>query len=202
MNKLQQFAGYRPVQSSHRAQLPIGGYVAMIIDAHMEPLRSGQGQRMVFRLEIAEGEYEGFYTLDYEAQQGGKYEARFRGTYSILYPTGDGSERDGYAVSRFNRVMGAIESSNPDYHWDWQLNSLKGRTMGIIVRESEYNDNVYTEIGMLIDADAVRTGRYRLMPRRVPRNESFASPVSTIPTIDKPADPGFTVVTDDSDIPF
>ena len=67
--------------------------------------------------------------------------------------------------------------------------------MGIIVRESEYNGNPFTEIGMFINAENVRTGKFQLMKKRMPLGD--AAEPATVPT----APPGFVQV-DDDDIPF
>lgn len=194
MSELKKFAGYQAVQSVPREQLPVGGYVARIEAVKMEQTRSSL-QRMIFRVEICEGEHKDFYHKDYEARKGGMYEAKYRGVYSINYPVGDGSEQDGWSINRFNRTMGAIEASNPGYTWDWRLESLKGKLVGIIVRESEYNGNPFTEIGMFINAENIRTGKYQLMKKRMPLGDA-AEPATT-PT----APPGFVQV-DDDDIPF
>ena len=194
MSELKKFAGYQAVQSVPREQLPVGGYVARIEAVKMEQTQYST-QRMIFRVEICEGEHKDFYHKDYEARKCGMYEAKYRGVYSINYPVGDGSEQDGWSINRFNRTMGAIEASNPGYTWDWRLESLKGKLVGIIVRESEYNGNPFTEIGMFINAENIRTGKFQLMKKRMPQGDA-AEPASA-----SVAPPSFTEV-DDEDIPF
>jgi hypothetical protein len=76
--------------------------------------------------------------------------------------------------------MWAIEQSNPGYKWDWNEGGLKGKIVGINVREGSYNGNAYTQIGRLEVADDVRKGIVSTMRPKEPRMGGTESqPVDT-----------------------
>lgn len=211
MSELRRFNGYKPMPETFREQLPVGGYVARIQAVKVEDLPNGV-QRLTFRTEIVEGPYNNFYHRDFDSQRGGTYEAKYRGDYSILCPDENGS--DPKLVDWFNHTMGAIEDSNPGYTWDWRMNSLHGKLVGLSVREAEYQKIVFTEIGKFIPISIIREGRFRPMRRRI-SDETNASTVTPVASVTAPS---FTPVdhaesaspapampfsyTSDDDIPF
>ena len=97
-------------------------------------------------------------------------------------------------LDRFNLTMGAIMASNPGFNWNWNTDSLKGMTVGISVRESEYNGCIFTEIGKFIPVSVIRNGTFRPMKRRssqiiqgYPPATSVTRPISD--TIQQPISP-------------
>ena len=193
MSNVNPFNGFRPMQEQFRAQLPVGGYVAAIQDALAENRADGN-QMLVFTVEITEGPYAGFFQKDYHAQEGGQYPARYRGVYRIFCPTNNLQPDDLWMLDRFNLTMGAIMASNPGFNWNWNTDSLKGMTVGISVRESEYNGCIFTEIGKFIPVSVIRNGTFRPMKRRAsqiiqgyPPATSVTRPISD--TIQQPISP-------------
>lgn len=184
MSELVRFSGYQAIEEKPRLILPRGGYIAVILSVHLEDSAFAR-KRMIFKVEISEGPYKNFYQRDYESRQGGIYEARYHGTYSILYPLGDATPEDQIFVDRFNLTMGAIESSNPNFQWNWQLSSLKGLSVGLSVREVEYNGVTSTEIGKFIPISMIQSGRFRPMAKRIgqPAPSSDTPAQSGIPKI-------------------
>ena len=126
------FEGFKS-EASGKAyeQLPPGAYVATIkavkIEGH-EP-----DQTLILRLDIAEGEYEGYYTKRYmhdTKNEKTKYPAKYKGDFRIRIPNPD-NKRAMYPESdlkRFNDAIYRIENSNAGYRWDWEENGLKGLT--------------------------------------------------------------------------
>lgn len=169
-NNIQPFNGFRPMQEQFRTQLPVGGYVAVIQDARAENRADGN-QMLAFTVEVAEGPYAGYFLKDFQAQQGGQFQPHYRGVYRIFCPTNNLQQEDLWMLDRFNLTIGAIMASNPDFSWNWNTDSLKGRTVGISVRESEYNGCVFTEIGKFVPVSAIRNGTFRPMKRRTSRDE-------------------------------
>ena len=169
-SSIQPFNGFRPMQEQFRVQLPVGGYIAVIQDAQAENRADGN-QMLVFRVDIAEGQYAGFYMKDYRAQEGGQFPARYRGVYRIFCPTNNLHAEDLWMLDRFNLTMGAIMASNPQFNWNWNTDSLKGMMVGISVRENEYNGCIFTEIGKFVPISAIRNGTFRPMRRRSSREE-------------------------------
>jgi hypothetical protein len=78
---------------------------------------------------------------------------------------------DAWRLDKFNTTLGAIADSNPGYVWNWDASSLIGLTVGISVRENEYQGSIYTEIGKLIPVAFIRNGTFRPMRRRISRED-------------------------------
>jgi len=184
-NSIQPFNGFRPMQEQFRTQLPVGGYIAVIQDAHAENRADGN-QMLVFTVEISEGPYAGFFLKDFRAQEGGQFPARYRGVYRIFCPTNNLQSDDLWMLDRFNLTMGAIMASNPSFNWNWNTDSLKGMVVGISVRENEYNGCIFTESGKFIPVSVIRNGTFRPMKRRTSNSHIVQGypPVSnTVPQI-------------------
>jgi len=154
------FAGFKSEASSSKPkQLPAGPYVAKIKNVKID----GQepDQQLILRLDVSEGEYEGYFTKRYNREnESGKYEAKYKGDFRLRIPNPENKnalypESD---LRNFNDAMFRIESSNQGYKWDWNERGLIGLTVGINMQEREYNGNLFTRIGRLETADDVRKG--------------------------------------------
>ena len=86
------FSGFAPEKSSSREQLPVGGYIAKILNA--EEVTYDWGSVLLISFDIAEGDYKDFFKKDYDAQQ--SEDKKWRGTYRLNIPKDDGSEKDGW----------------------------------------------------------------------------------------------------------
>ena len=162
MSNVNPFNGFRPMQEQFRAQLPVGGYIAVIQDARAENRADGN-QMLVFTVEITEGPYAGFFLKDYRAQEGSQYPARYRGVYRIFCPTNNLQQEDLWMLDRFNLTMGAIMASNPGFNWNWNTDSLKGMTVGISVRENEYNGCIFRLFHPRQDRFRIRSSKRLLL---------------------------------------
>lgn len=118
-------------------RLPAGGYVIKILEA--KEVENDYGRKLVISFDIAEGEYKDFFASNYKAQVG--EDKKWKGTYRVNVPKDDGSEQDGWAKRRFNTLIVDIEESNPGYHWDWDESKLKGKTIGALFNNKEYEFN-------------------------------------------------------------
>lgn len=161
--------------------LPAGCYVAQILGARVE---SGQyGDTMLMQVDIIEGEYLGYYRKQYESQQGSNFGQKYKGVYRLRVPADDGTERDQWAKNAFGGAMWAIEQSNPGYHWDWQEGALKGKKVGIAVREhtktfDSGNRGTFTEIAYLVDVESVRNGTARAPKAKVDPDTAPIAPAA------------------------
>ena len=173
-----------------------GAYVCSILGAKVEETQ--YGQKLVFQVDVIEGEAAGYFQKRFQAGAGGQYENKYKGVFRINVPTGDGSEQDGWSINRFNSTMGAIEMSNPGFHYDFDKpeNQLKGKQVGINVREFDWamngNMGTSTEIGAFVPVDDVRMGKVRPMKKRELRNK---------PDTEEPTASGFLPVEAD-ELPF
>lgn len=183
------FNGYKAEKAATREQLPVGGYVAKILDA--EEVTYTWGSVLVVSFDIAEGERAGFWEHDYRNQTG--EDKKWRGTYRLTIPADDGSEKDEWSKRRFGNAMWAVEQSNPGYHWDWQEQTLKGKLVGVIYRNREWEMNGQTgwttECGTLIDTESARKGDFKPLKDR-PLNKKAAAPAGSFASMD------------DDDLPF
>ncbi len=114
--------------------LPIGGYVLKIMDA--KEVTYTWGSVLVLSFDIAEGEHKDFYANNYRAQQ--QENKKWKGTFRMNVPGEDGTEQDVWTARKFKTNMHAIEDSNPGYAWNWDEKSLKGKLVGAVFNNKEY----------------------------------------------------------------
>ena len=195
---MKQYEGFKSEASGKKyPMLPAGTYVAGIKNVKIDG--DEPDQQLVLRLDIIEGEYSGYYTKRYENDSQGagydqQYQAKYKGDLRIQVPNPDNTKRihPEWDVRTFNNAIYCIEQSNPGYKWDWDEKKLKGKTVGINVREGTYNGNVYTQIGRLEVAEDVRRGIVETMKPKKPSGQ-------TVTGVD--AQTGFTGVETD-ELPF
>ena len=184
--------GFKPEAPSGGSypMLPKGLYVAQIKAVKLEGVEPDQ--RLVLRLEIIEGEYAGYYTKRYNAdtQRGGQYEVKYKGDFAIQIPNEGNAYRQhhDWDLRAFNNAIWAIEQSNEGYHWDWTEALLKGKLIGINVRQGSYNGNPYTVIGRLESVPELRAGKCKPMNDMKPRGDGqapAAAPAPAAPVIEE-----------------
>lgn len=161
------YTGFESKKSAGREILPAGGYVAKIMNA--EEVTYDWGSVLLISFDIAEGDYREFFTKDYRAQDG--EDKKWRGTYRLNIPKDDGSEKDGWSKRTFGNAMWSVEASNPGYRWDWNEAGLKGKTVGVLFRNKEWemngNTGWTTECCAFTSSDDIRSGSYK-MPKDKP----------------------------------
>lgn len=193
--KINGFKSEAPVKGF--PMLPAGAYVAGIKNVKIDG--TAPDQQIVLRLDIIEGEYAGYYTKRYEhdGQNAGiqqRFEAKYKGDFRIQIPDDRNTRRQHpeWDLRTLNESIWCIEQSNAGFHWDGDTDhimDLKGKIVGINVREGTYNGSQYTQIGRLEPAEDVRNGLVKPMK---PKKDS-ASTAATVPT--------FTVV-ETEELPF
>lgn len=190
--------GFKPeAPSASFPMLPRGIYTAQIKAVKLDGAEPDQ--RLILRLDITEGEFTAYYSRRYKADQdrGGKFEVKYKGDFTLQIPSENNPRRQHpeWDLRSFNNAIWAIEDSNPGYHWDWNEQSLKGKTVGINVRQGTYNGSPYTTIGRLESVQQIRSGAVKVMKDMEPRGDRGVT-VETSATV-----PGFTPV-DDEEVPF
>jgi hypothetical protein len=183
--------------ATERVKLPVGGYIVNIMGAKVvefDGKDGGKFEKLEISIDIAEGEFKDFYANDYRSQQSeDKYWKGVLGQYS---PKDDGSENDEWTKSSLKALIGAIEDSNPGYHWDWDETKLKGKKVGCIFRNKEWEFNGTTGFTAkpfkFISVEKIKTGNYRLPKDKLLNNStatadtSSASSYQDIPDDDLP----------------
>lgn len=177
-------------------QLPKGGYVLII--KGVELCENSVGQYVKIMCDVAEGDYKGFYMNEYCGQQ--KEDRKWHCNYLLNVPKDDGSEKDGWTKRRFKTVTEALEESNPGYHFDWDERKFKGKLIGGLFNEREYETNDgkvrrATNLARLCTVEQIRGGNYR-----IPDDKLLSGPVPP----QAPADTGWMNIPDgiDSELPF
>lgn len=155
------FNGFEAKKSAGREILPVGGYVAKILNA--EEVTYDWGSVLLVSFDVIEGDYRDFFAKDYKAQD--SEDKKWRGTYRLNIPKDDGSEKDGWTKRTFGNAMWAIESSNPGYHWNWDEASLKNKVVGVLFRNREWemngNTGWTTECCAMTSVDDIRQGTFK-----------------------------------------
>lgn len=149
-------------------------------------------------LEITEGDYKGRFTAVYNDQKErfGAENTRYRGTFRIAIPSGKEDEEE-WVRRSFEGNLWCVEQSNPGYTWDWDEKKLKGKKVGINIRNRLYTYNnknrTTTEIGQLESIEDVKNGKCKKLKDRDQRK-----PIEE----DSTDGSDFTEVSDTVDVPW
>lgn len=186
---------------SERKALPLGAYVCKVKQARVQD--NSYGSQLAILFDISEGEHAGFYNQEYAANtMEGK---KWKGVLRVWLPKDDGSDKDEITKRVLKGMVSAFEASNLGYRWDWNENSLAGKTIGIMYRNEEWKNREGKCIWSVnpfkaISADTVREGSYTL-PKDKPLNGK-ASGNATVPPANVPAGfAGYTEV-DTEELPW
>lgn len=178
---------------SVREKLPVGAYVCKVKQVAVQ--QNSYGNVLCLLYDIVEGDYQGFYNRDYQGQNGDT--KKWRGVMRVWIPQDDGSEKDEKTKRAFKGMVTSFENSNPGYKWDWNENSLVGKTVGIIYRNEEWEYNGKTgwtaKPLRCMSAQKVRNGDFTLPDDKPLRGDAYDTG-STAAT-------GMTAVAD-PDLPF
>lgn len=180
-----------------RKQLPVGGYVMRIMGAEVKENKVGQYVQV--SMDVAEGEYAGFYADDYRSQDSSQRDKVWHCNYLLNVPADDGSERDGWTKRKFKTFTEALEASNDGYHFDWDEKKFKGLVIGGLFNLREWEKDGMrgktTNLAQVCSVDKIRSGKYKLpKDQLISEGGSAESTTST-------SSGGFTVVHDE-DLPF
>ena len=177
---------------SKREILPAGGYVCNILSVKEETM--SWGSRLVLAIDVAEGEYKGFFKKDFDTND--REDKKWRGIYRISIPKDDGTEQDVWTKRTFGNFIWAVQESNDGYTWDWDEKKLKGKKLGVLYRNKEWamedRTGWTTEAAGSASVEDIRTGKFRPLKDKPLKNKPQGS------TSENAA----AVVEDESDLPF
>lgn len=200
-------SGYRDTQATSFSggelpKLEPGGYVLRIMAVKAEETQ--WGTRLAFRFDIAEGERKDFFKKLFEATPDDWEGKKWKGSYRLKLPKNEGDEaRYKKSVGFFKSQLEAFEKSNPglkiDAEGSWDEQIFKGRIVGAIFNEKEYDFNgksgFFTQCKRLVPAGDIREGHFTVPnPDRLKRNAAmpaeapgaYPSPYMYAPRVDKP----------------
>lgn len=188
---------------SERRKLPVGAYVCRIKQAVVK--NESYGTQLCLLFDIEDGEFAGYYGDDYAQNQNeGK---KWKGVLRYFIPTDDGSDRDEWTKSRFKGLITAIEESNRGYTFDWDERSLKGKIVGILFRNEEWEYDGKTgwtaKPFLAISADNVADGKFTIPKDKPLKNKAVAPDFGSSASAPAASD-GFSAmpVYSDPDLPF
>ena len=171
--------------SGGRETLPAGGYVCSILNAKVES--NDWGDTLVIAHDVCEGEYAGIFKRDYDNNT--MEDKKWRGTFRLRLPKDDGSEQDTWRKRSLSNFLWAIEQSNPGFTFDWDEKKLKGKKIGLLYRnkEWEYNGNSgwTTESAGTESIENIRNGKFR-----VPKDKALPVREVTAPVFTEAEDDG------------
>ncbi len=156
--------------------LPAGGYVAKILNAKVEEYR--WGEVLVISFDIAEGEYKDFFSKQY--RESTREDKKWKGNFRLTVPQ-EGNQYFEGQKRTFGNAIWAIEESNPGYKWDWVEAALKGKMVGVLFREREWEwdgkSGMTTEACTFVSVDDVRANNFK-MPRPKMLNKATSQAAS------------------------
>jgi hypothetical protein len=191
---MKQFSGFEAKKTggSSREILPAGGYVCTILSAKEEVY--SWGSKLAVAVDVDEGEYKGFFKKDFDGND--REDRKWRGTFRLTVPNDDGSEQDDWNKRKFGNFVWAVQESNPGYVWNWGEKTLKGKKVGLIWRNKEWEVNGRTgwttEAGGSTSVENIREGKYRLLKELPLKNRP-----KTVDTVD-----AVDTVDNEDDLPF
>lgn len=190
---IKRYNGYEAKKmTGPREQLPAGGYVCKVMSAKVEEY--SWGSVLIIAYDIIEGEHTGFWKRDFDSNS--NEDKKWRGTLRMTIPTGDGTQQDGWRTRAFNNMVACFEESNDGFHWDWDEAKLKGKAIGILVREREWemngNTGWTTEASSTTAIEDIRQGHFRIPKPRKLQNRDAAPDTGS----------GYAPAEDDTDLPF
>lgn len=155
--------GYEKAEAyTDQEKLPVGGYVLKILDVKYQ--ENDWGDVIVLSFDVEEGDYRGFFADNYRKQTG--EDKRWKGTYRLRVPKEDGTEQDGWTMRRFKTVITNFEESNNGYHWDWNEQTLKGKLIGALFNNKEYDfrgkHGFFTNCHSLVTVEKIRSGKFEI----------------------------------------
>ena len=193
--------GYETAQAYfEQERLPVGGYVLKILDVKYQ--ENSWGDVILLSFDIEEGEYKGFFANNYRAQT--QEDKKWKGTYRLRVPKDDGSEQDNWKMRRFKTVMMNFEDSNPGYRWNWEEWTLKGKFIGALFNNKEYEfdgrHGFFTNCHSLVTVEKIRSGKFTIPEDTLLKEKrDNGYPTGSTPGID-----GFMNIPDgiDEELPF
>lgn len=181
-----------------RPRLPLDAYVCEIKKAVVQD--NGYGEQLFILFDISEGEYRGFFDREFKDNQ--SQDKKWKGVLRQWLPKEDGTEKDEWTKSALKGLVSSVERSNDGYHWDWNENSLRGKKVGIVFRNEEWEYN--GKHGWAVrpfratSVETVRSGDYILPQDKPLKKEDGTAYIAPTPNADAY---GFQDITAE-DIPF
>jgi hypothetical protein len=173
--------GYKQAEATSFSELPKlqpGGYVVKILNIKVEP--TDWGSRLAIQFDIAEGEFKGFFDKLYKATPDEWENKKWKGSMRLSIPhnTGDDTKFK-KSLGYFKSQIQAFENSNANLHIDcerdWDENVLKGKLVGALFNEKEWEKDGktgwFTQCKRFVSANDIRSGNFTIPKREELKNK-------------------------------
>lgn len=173
--------GYKQVEATSFSELPKlqpGGYVLKILNVKVEP--TDWGSRLAIQFDIAEGEFKGFFDKLYKATPDEWENKKWKGSMRLSIPHNTGDEtKFKKSLGYFKSQIQAFENSNANLHIDcerdWDENVLKGKLVGALFNEKEWEKDGktgwFTQCKRFVSANDIRSGNFTIPKREELKNK-------------------------------
>lgn len=173
--------GYKQAEATSFSELPKlqpGGYVVKILNVKVEP--TDWGSRLAIQFDIAEGEFKGFFDKLYKATPDEWENKKWKGSMRLSIPHNTGDEtKFKKSLGYFKSQIQAFENSNANLHIDcerdWDENVLKGKLVGALFNEKEWekdgNTGWFTQCKRFVSANDIRSGNFTIPKREELKNK-------------------------------
>ena len=156
--------------------LPAGGYVAEILNAKVE--KYNWGDVLIISFDIAEGDFKDFFANQYRANT--NEDKKWKGNYRLTVPQ-EGNQWYESQKRQFGNALACIEESNKGFVWSWDEVELKGKQVGVLFRNREWemngNTGWTTECCTFVPVDDIRENKFKM-----PKDKPLANqPVAAAP---------------------
>lgn len=195
------YTGYEAKKTVSNSPLPAGGYVATIIGAKEENYT--WGSVLVIAFDIAEGEHKSYFKREFDNNQNAN--KKWKGTFRLTVP----DEKSQYFATNnriFGNTMWAIEESNNGYAWDWDENKLKGKRVGVLFRneEWEYEDKSgwTTKCCAFASVEDIHDGNFKTPKDKPLKRDATSASVASQPKTALPDMSDFEEILSDDGVPF
>ena len=173
--------GYKQAEATSFSELPKlqpGGYVLKILNVKVEP--TDWGSRVAIQFDIAEGEFKGFFDKLYKATPDEWENKKWKGSMRLSIPHNTGDEtKFKKSLGYFKSQIQAFENSNANLHIDcerdWDENVLKGKLVGALFNEKEWemngNTGWFTQCKRFVPVNDIRSGNFTIPKREELKNK-------------------------------
>ena len=168
------YKGFEAKKSGGFLELPPkGAYVAEIQAVRFVEGTDGYRDRIECFMEIVEGEYKDrFHEVFEDQKEWFGDSAKYKGIFRLVCPTEDDED---WRRRVFEGNLWCVQQSNPGYSWDWKEDKLKGKKVGISLRNRFYTyggkDRETVEIAQFETVDDVRNGKCKPVKDRDQREK-------------------------------
>lgn len=140
-------------ENSGFEKLSPGGYIVKILNVQDVP----EKEYLKISFDIDDGEKKGFFTKAYKEDTRENKKWPNAGSFIRSYKS--------TAASMFKGFTNAVENSNKGYTFDFREESLKGKKVGIVVADEEYQNQkgqvrVRTYVSAVRSVDTIKKGDF------------------------------------------